>query len=62
MLAFPFWQVRRLSGGVAGRTSQMNMQSGQTGGGGLFNNLWVQLALLVIAAIILIALAAKFVW
>jgi hypothetical protein len=40
----------------------MNMQSGQTGGGSLFNNLWVQLALLVIAAIILIALAAKFVW
>jgi hypothetical protein len=59
-LAFPF--VRRLSGGVAGRTSQMNRQSGQTGGGGLFNNLWVQLALLVIAAIILVALAAKFVW
>lgn len=40
----------------------MNMQSGQTGGGGLFNNLWVQLALLVIAAIIMVALAAKFVW
>jgi hypothetical protein len=40
----------------------MNKQSGQTGPGGLFNNLWVQLALLVIAAIILIALAAKFIW
>ena len=40
----------------------MNMHSGQTGGGGLFNNLWVQLALLVMAAIILIALGAKFIW
>jgi hypothetical protein len=41
----------------------MNMQSGQTGrGGGLFSKLWVQLALLVIAAIILVSLAAKFIW
>jgi len=40
----------------------MNKQSGQTGPGGLFGNLWVQLALLVIAAIILIALGAKFIW
>lgn len=40
----------------------MNMQSGQTGRGGLFSNLWVQLALLVIAAIILVALATKFIW
>jgi hypothetical protein len=60
---FALGQVRRLSGGVAGRTAQMNMQSGQTGrGGGLFSNLWVQLALLVIAAIILVSLAAKFIW
>ena len=40
----------------------MNMRSGQTGRGGLFSSLWVQLALLVIAAIILVALAAKFIW
>ncbi len=59
---FPLGQVRRLSGGVAGRTPQMNMQSGQRGRGGLFSNLWVQLVLLVIAGIILVALAAKFIW
>jgi hypothetical protein len=40
----------------------MNMQSGQTGRGGPFSNLWVQLALLVIAAVILVGLAAKFIW
>jgi hypothetical protein len=40
----------------------MDMQSGQTGRHGLINNLWAQLALLVVGTIILIALAAKFLW
>jgi hypothetical protein len=40
----------------------MDMQSGPTGHGGLSNNLWMQLTLLVVGAIILIAFAAKFLW
>ena len=40
----------------------MNMQSSQTGRGGLLNNLWVQLALLVIVTAVVIALAAKYLW
>jgi len=40
----------------------MNMQSSQTGRGGLANNLWVQLALLVIVTAVVIALAAKYLW
>jgi hypothetical protein len=40
----------------------MNMQSGQSGPGGLFNNLWLQLALLVIGAVVLLVVAAKYLW
>jgi len=38
----------------------MDTQIGNTGG--FANNLWVQLAVLVIAVGFLIALAAKFIW
>ena len=40
----------------------MNMQSSQMNHGGLLSNLWVQLALLVIVAAIVVALAAKYLW
>ena len=40
----------------------MNTQSGQMGRGGLLSNIWLQLALLCIVAVILIALAAKYLW
>lgn len=40
----------------------MNMQGGQAGRGSLLNNLWVQLAALAIVVIILIVLAAKYLW
>lgn len=40
----------------------MNMQSGQTGRGGLLNNFWAQMALLAIVVIVLIALAVKYIW
>jgi hypothetical protein len=42
--------------------TKMNMQSSETGRGGPLYNLWVQLALLVIATVVLIALAAKYLW
>ncbi len=34
----------------------------QTNKGGLVNNLWVQIGVFAIVAIILIALAAKYLW
>jgi len=40
----------------------MNMQNGQAGRGGLLNNLWLQFGLLAIVVIVLIALAAKYIW
>ena len=40
----------------------MNMQRSLTGLGGLVNNLWVQLALLVIVTAVVIALAAMYLW
>ena len=40
----------------------MNMQSSQAGRGGLLNNLWVQLAAVAIVVVILIVLAAKYLW
>jgi len=40
----------------------MNMQWSQTWRSGLLRNLWVQLALLVIVAIVLLALAAQYIW
>jgi hypothetical protein len=40
----------------------MNMQGGQTSHGSLFGNVWVQSALLVIVAVIVVALAAKYLW
>ncbi len=40
----------------------MNKQSSQAGRGGLLNNLWVQLAALAIVVVILIVLAAKYLW
>ena len=40
----------------------MNMQSGQTGRGGLLSNLWTQMALVAIVAIVLIAFAVKYIW
>ena len=41
---------------------KMNTQSGQSGRGGLLNNLWLQLALIVIGTVVLIAFAAKYLW
>ena len=38
---------------------QMNMQSGR---GGLLNNFWAQMALLAIVTVIVIALAAQYIW
>jgi hypothetical protein len=38
----------------------MNTQSANKGG--LANNLWVQMAALVIVTVVVIALAAKFIW
>ena len=40
----------------------MNTQSGQSGRGGLLNNLWLQLALLVIGTVVLLVVAAKYLW
>ena len=51
-----------LGGNVAERKPQMNMQSSQAGRGGLLNNLWVQLAAVAIVVVILIVLAAKYLW
>lgn len=41
---------------------QMNTQSGQAGRGGLLSNFWAQMAVLAIIMIVLIALAAKYIW
>jgi hypothetical protein len=38
------------------------MQSGQAGRGGLLNNIWAQMALLAIVGVILVAVAAKYIW
>jgi len=40
----------------------MNLQSNQPGRGGLLSNFWVQIAALVIVVVVLIALAAKYIW
>ena len=62
------WQVQKFGANVSFPADPtiagavMKGSFGRTGRGGLFSNLWVQLALLVIAAIILVALAAKFIW
>jgi hypothetical protein len=40
----------------------MNTQSGQSGRGGPLNNLWLQLALLVIGTVALLVVAAKYLW
>ena len=40
----------------------MKIQSGQTGRGGLLNSFWAQMALLAVVGIIVIALAAKYIW
>jgi hypothetical protein len=40
----------------------MNMQTGQTGRGGLLDSFWAQMALLAVVVIVLIALAAKYIW
>jgi len=40
----------------------MNMQSGHTSRAGLLNNPWAQMALTAIVIVILIALAAKYLW
>ena len=40
----------------------MDTQSGRTGRGGLLNNLWLQLALIAIGTVVLIAVAAKYLW
>jgi len=40
----------------------MDMQSSQTGRDGLLSNFWAQMALLAIVVVILIALAAKYIW
>jgi hypothetical protein len=40
----------------------MNMPWSQTWRSGLLRNLWVQLALLVIVAIVLVGLAAQYIW
>ena len=47
---------------VAGRNPLMDTQSGQTGRGGLLNNLWLQLALIAIGTVVLIVVAAKYLW
>jgi hypothetical protein len=47
---------------LGGRTLQMNMQSGQTGRGGLLDSFWAQMTLLAIVVIVLIALSAKYIW
>lgn len=40
----------------------MNMQRGQTGRRGLLDSFWAQMALLATVVIVLIALAAKYIW
>ena len=39
----------------------MNLQS-QTSSGGLLSNAWVQFAVLAVVVLIVIALAAKYIW
>ena len=46
---------------LTGRSSPMTMHSDNKGRG-LINNLWVQMAILAIVIIVLIALAAKYLW
>jgi hypothetical protein len=41
---------------------QMNSQSDHAGHGGLLNNFWAQVALVAIVAVIVIALAAQYIW
>jgi hypothetical protein len=40
----------------------MDMQSGQTGRGGLMNNLWAQLAILAVVVVVAVVFAAKYLW
>jgi len=40
----------------------MAMQEDQKPGGGLANNLWMQIVILVIAAAVVLALAEKYLW
>ena len=39
-----------------------NIHSGQAGLGGLLNNLWAQMALLAAGGVILVILAAAYIW
>ena len=55
------WADPPLSGGVAGRTPQMNTQNAPEHSG-LLDNLALQLTLLAIVFVVLIALASRYIW